>query len=456
MMLDEMENEAMVKIDVLNDSRVTRKTSSFVFWNRARTFIMILSLICLTLSQINSLTFTFTVICMEDVVEEHHRTNQTGLHFMESNSHKSMLFSGTAVGAMLGLVPSVPLIARFGPRNILTLSGMISAFGSLLFPIAVSLHYYLVFFCRVLQGIGISTIFTAVAVIPVVWSPNNEMGTFLAVLSCALQGGSVICMAVSGVLCTSTFGWRSIYYIFGIATFFSYIVFFFSYKDTPHVHRNVSEKELSHIQTGKIKTKGREPVPYRAIVSDPCVITCLISVFGGNLGFFILVLYGPTYLKNALGFDVEKTGFASSFSFFLSAVAKIIAGQISDRMDYVSEKTRFIMCAAVSQVGMAAGYLVIMAITEDPTIAQIAYSFAIVCSGINVMGTVKCLQLRCRQHVHFGISVVSFTAKCYSISAQFALLFYIIAGIIIIANIPFPFLSTAKPGFLCLSRNFQR
>ncbi|CAI5451591.1 unnamed protein product [Caenorhabditis angaria] len=356
---------------------VIRKTSSFVFWNRARIFIMILTLICLTLSQINSLTFTFTVICMDDVVEEFHRSNQTGQHFMESSTQKAFLFSGPAIGATIGLIPATPLLSRFGVRKVLTFCGICSAFGSFLFPISVASNYYLVVFCRILQGIGISVIYTAVAVIPGQWSPNNEIGTFLAVLSCALQISNVICMSVSGILCESSFGWRSIYYIFGISTFVFYAIFFFTHKDNPTVHRNVSHKELSQIQNGKAEIKKREAVPYKAILFDRTVITCIISSLGGNLGFFMLVLYGPTYLKAVLNFR--------SFT-------KIVAAQISDRLTFVSEKSRFVFFATISQVGMAAGFAV-LAWTSNRVVAQIAYTFAIVTSGINVMGVVKCLQL---------------------------------------------------------------
>lgn len=167
---------------------------------------------------------------------------------MESPTEKSLLFSGSAIGAMIGLIPSVPLISSLGIRNMLTASGVVSACGSLLFPIAVSYHYYAVLLCRVLQGLGISILFTVVGVIPGIWAPNNEMGTFLAILSCAFQLSSIISMPVSGILCESQFGWRSIYYLFGVLTLLTYFVFYIFYTDEPKMHRNVSEKELSRIQ----------------------------------------------------------------------------------------------------------------------------------------------------------------------------------------------------------------
>ncbi|CAI2352778.1 unnamed protein product [Caenorhabditis sp. 36 PRJEB53466] len=370
-----------------------RKTSSFVFWNQARLYIMLLSLLCLTLAQMNSLTFNFTVICMDDIVSDHHARNLSGAHWMESPSQKSVLFSGAAIGAMIGLIPSVPLMSRLGMRNMLTASGLVSAAGSVFFPPAVAFHYYAVLACRILQGLGISILFTVVGVIPGVWAPNDEMGTFLAILSCAFQLSSIISMPVSALLCESEFGWTSIYYLFGVLTFVAYTLFYVFYTDSPDIHTNVSEKELRRIEEGKLKIdnerREKEAVPYGAICTDTTVLMAWLSVFGGNFAFFILVLYGPTYLRDILHFDVKRTGFASALPFLLSAIVKFGAGQLSDRMQFVSQKTRFTFCAIVSQVGVAAGFIVM---------------------------------------------------------AMWSQLFFIVSVAVVVFNAPFPFLTSAEPG----------
>ncbi|PIC30522.1 hypothetical protein B9Z55_021731 [Caenorhabditis nigoni] len=387
------------------DSR-KRNVSKFVFGHRTRLFIMVLLLFCLTLPQINSITFNFTVICMEDLVEIFHAKNFSGTHWMESTTHKSFIFSSTAIGAVIGLIPSVPLIDQLGIRIVLTASGILSAIGSLFFPLAVDYDFYAVVFCRILQGLGISIVFTVVGVIPGIWAAENETGTFLAILSCAFQLSMIICMPVSGLICDSDLGWRSIYYIFGIFTLFSYFLFFYFYTDSPRFHRNVSEKELKKIETGKLEI-SKEGVPYLEICTDLTVLMAWLSVLGGNFGFTILTLYGPTYLKDVLHFDVKETGFATALPFILSALVKFAAGRISDKMDHLSEK-------------------------------------------------------RCRQHVHFALSVISLCAYLIHFGAPIAVglltsgsenmeenwsrLFFIVAIITIITNAPFPFFTSEEPG----------
>ncbi|CAL2043896.1 unnamed protein product [Caenorhabditis brenneri] len=434
-----------------------RHTSSFVFWNRTRMYIMVLTLACLTFIQMNTLTFNFTVICMEDIVEDHHRiTNYTDTHWFERNTEKSMLFSGAAIGGLIGLIPAVPLISSLGLRNVLTISGLISACGAFLFPLAVSIGFYTSFLCRILQGIGSAIMFTIVGVVPGVWAPSSEANTFMAILSCALQLSNIICMPVSGLLCESSLGWRSIYYLFGGLTFVIYIVFWFTYSDDPRLHRNVSQKELGKISIGKIE-KIKESVPYRSVCTDPTVIITWVSCFGANMGFFVLSLYGPTYLREILKFDVKETGFLSALPFILSAITKFSAGQISDKLTFLSEKARFVFFAATSQIGFAVG-LVVMAFTSSRLVAQIAFNFAIVSSGLNTMGVIKCIQLRCLQHVHFAIIVISFTAYVVQFlapvivsiicpdntSEQWTILFLFVTGVIIVCNAGFPFITKSE------------
>ncbi|CAI5451588.1 unnamed protein product [Caenorhabditis angaria] len=383
------------------------------------------------------------IICMKDIVEEHVSTNQTGTHWFDDPPKKSFVFSSMAVGGLVGLTISVPLMQVLGVRKIMTFCGVFSTLGSLFFPFAVNFSYYAVLACRFLQGLGVSLVFTVLGVIPVVWAPNNESSSFLAILSCAFQLSNVICMPISGFLCESSLGWRSIYYLFGTCT---------------TVALNVSNLELSKIQENKVVTKKREPVPYLAVCTDICVLSAWLSNVGGNLGFLTLVLYGPTYLREVLHFEVKGTGFASALPFLLSALFKFIAGHLSDRCTFLSEKTRYMICACLSRGGLAIGYFA-MATTSNRIVAQIAFTFAIAISGLNIMGTVKCLQLRCRQHCHFAVAAIALlsyiTQFVTPISVaylcpdntveQWGRYFLIISGIVFFTSLPFPFLTTAEP-----------
>ena len=87
----------------------------------------------------NTLTFSFSVICMHDVMEDS-RLNST--HWFSQTTEKSIIFSGAAIDGLIGLLPSVPLISYFGFKSVLVFYGIISSLGTFMFPM-VSLLWIL-------------------------------------------------------------------------------------------------------------------------------------------------------------------------------------------------------------------------------------------------------------------------------------------------------------------------
>ncbi|CAI2352783.1 unnamed protein product [Caenorhabditis sp. 36 PRJEB53466] len=337
----------------------------------------------------------------------------------------------------------------------LSFCGLCSTLGTVFTPLAVSISFYLVVLCRVLQGLGITILLTILGVIPTSWSPKSEYSTYLAILSCAWQFSNIVFMPVSGILCDSSFGWRSIYYVFGVVTGIFFLIFYFFYTDLPRIHKNVSEKELGKIQHEKPENTCREAVPYRKICADRCVVAAWVSFLGGNLGFITLLLYGPTYLREVLQFDVRSTGYINALPYLLCAVYKFAAGKISDRVTFATHKAIYTFWLFSSIIGLSIGYIV-MAWTSDRMIAFGAFSFAIVTSGLIIMATVKCLTMRCQQHCHFAVSAISFLSYCVQFVSplgvgllapdntqeQWSRLFIIIVVVMLVTNAPFPWLAT--------------
>lgn len=433
-----------------------RKVSKIVFANKTRIVILLLSIFCFTIVQSNAISANFTVICMSDVIEEQ-KGNSSEPHWLEVNSEVSLLFSATAVGSMIGVLPSVTLINKFGIRNVFVVYAFLSGIGTLAFPLAISFGLYPAMIPRVLQGVGTSILFTIMGAISQKWALMSELSTYLAFISVSIQLSSIITMPLAGLLCESDLGWRALYYILGSLTLVSHIMFFFFFNDSPSMHRNVSEKELRKISTGKVD-QAKRGVPYRAVCADRTILGIWASVCGGNMGFMLLLYYGPTYLNKVMGMDIKNTGFATALPYVLSACVKFIAGPLSDFSTCISEKSRLVLFAAVSQLVMAFGFLV-LAFTSNLLIAQIAYTSAICFSGINIVGVVKCAQLRARQYVHFVMAVISLSActctfilpiivgaMCPDNTLEQWSRFYILLAIfMVVVNIPFPFFATEEP-----------
>ena len=115
-------------------------------------------------------------------------------------------------------------------------------------------------------------------------------------------------MPVSGFLCDSSLGWRSVYYLHGGLSALAFLFFGYFFRDTPHIHRwvyklteamfhrfcfcrNVSAKELGKIVEGKtsihLSNGEKPPIPYYQIFTDKAVIGIFISLFGNYVGFSV-------------------------------------------------------------------------------------------------------------------------------------------------------------------------
>ncbi|KAK6031530.1 hypothetical protein OSTOST_02316 [Ostertagia ostertagi] len=107
---------------------------------------------------------------------------------------------------------------------------------------------------------------------------------------------------------------------------------------------------------------------------------------------------------------------------------------------------------------MALSFLALVFI-KSPGLAQTAYTVAIVSSGMNAVGTIKCAQMVARQHVHVVMAVTSFllcvivllipvavNIVCPDNSPeQWSRLFFGISVIVIATNIPFVFVARSEP-----------
>lgn len=335
--------------------------------------------------------------------------------------------------------------------------GAISTFATVAFPLAVRTGFMTVFIMRVLQGIGTGFSYPATGLIASQWSTTRATGTFIALLSCHVQFCNIFTMPVSGTLCESSLGWPSVFYLQGLLSACVFLAFFIFYKDDPGLHKNVSSAELVKITEGK-HGQEKQAAPYRAIATDPCIIGIWLSTIGGNLGFQIFLLYGPTYINKVLHYDVTTTGFATALPYILSAVVKFVVGPVSDRATCISDRWRLIFFAALSQGVMASAFFALVFI-KDPAIAQVAYTITIVSSGINAVGIVKCAQMVARQHVHIVMAVISFLLCIIVLlipvavnvvcpdntPEQWSRLFLGISAIIVAANIPFVFVARSDP-----------
>ncbi|CAI4230004.1 unnamed protein product [Auanema sp. JU1783] len=376
--------------------------SILYFKNRTRFAILVLATLCLSISQSNALTLNFTIICMNN-------GSSAQQEEVFTPSEKSYLFSSVAIGAMVAVHPCMLLIQKFGSRAIFTFFGFFSAFCTAVLPLSMDFGFKYVVMLRFLQGTGLSPVFTLIAIVTTQWSMLKQNSFYIAVLTCFFQIGPIFTMPVAGALCSSSYGWQSVYYVHSLTTVILYLLFLYFYREQPERHRMVSEKELLRIKRSKAQVLDREPVPYRKIITSPAIIACWVTAVGNFLGIQTTMQFTPIFLNKVLSFPVDQTGLFSAIPQIVTFVVKILAGIMADKMKCCSIETSVKLFNTIAVAGMGIAFIVQAYIPIDcPILSLLCLIFATSIIGFNCGAFFRSSAVVAAQHNHFVMTVNSF------------------------------------------------
>ncbi|TKR59501.1 hypothetical protein L596_029161 [Steinernema carpocapsae] len=287
----------------------------------------------------------------------------------------------------------------------------------------------------------------------------------------------VFIMPVSGLFCSSALGWRGAYYLSGIATAFSCLAFFFTYRETSNDSTSTDHPEVLGIYSEKEKCVEEEQakpfipankgdsqvearIPYCDILTSGSFWGIVIVAFGDTVGYHVFLMYGPIYINKVLGFKVTETGFLAAMPYFCSMFTKTIGGIFLDRASCIREQIRVLVFTSASQAAMAACFVVLTQIT--PKLAMLGQSMMtlmIIFSGLVFVGLMNASRIISGKHNHITSSalsvqdsvaglvvpaLVALVAPNYD-EAEWRRVFFIIVGFLSLTNVFFVLLTKVKP-----------
>uniref|UniRef100_A0A0N4ZNJ8 MFS domain-containing protein n=1 Tax=Parastrongyloides trichosuri TaxID=131310 RepID=A0A0N4ZNJ8_PARTI len=400
------------------------KGNNCIFGNQIRFTIMIISTLCLSSILSNILTFNFTVICMAGEKPENYTEgmdpsllNGYVPHLDYTSLQKSTLFMAVAVGSLIAVFPMTILLNKFGSRLIFSALGFMSAIATLLVPLAANMGFIPFVIIRVIQGMGFSACLPVMGSITSHWSTLKQNGIFIAILSSFLQIAPIFTMPISGELCTSSIGWTAVYYLHGIVSIILFTIFFLYHRNTPAKHPLVNRKELvkmmfgkGSIYSGPGKQKVSKKVPVSEMYKDPAIWAILVAAFGNFMGTQLSLQFMPTYINAVLHLPIEKTGVASAISPVIMFFIKILAGQSSDKIKFISDGTKLRIYNSLSMGGMGILFITLafMNPVENKTGCLVVLIASTCILGFNSGGFFKSSQQVSKQHSHFTMANISF------------------------------------------------
>lgn len=177
--------------------------------------------------------------------------NSTNIDFEEFDwnpSTQSIILSSFFWGYIIGQIPGGHLAKRFGPKIVLFLSMFFCSILNILTPYGVSTGGWKALCAlRVIQGLLQSFIFPCTHTMLSRWAPISERGRLTTMCYAGSQFGTVVMLAISGVLASSFMGWPSIFYVSGVFGLFWTLFWIAAGSNSPEEHPSITKREKDFI-----------------------------------------------------------------------------------------------------------------------------------------------------------------------------------------------------------------
>ncbi|XP_071525631.1 putative inorganic phosphate cotransporter [Panulirus ornatus] len=200
----------------------------------------------------------------------------------------------------------------YGGRLTYGLGVLLCSLLTLLTPVCATTSTELFVTIRIAQGLALGGCYPAMNTMMATWFTPEERSKYTTFTMTGSNLGTVVSYFLSGWLCDQEFmgGWPLTFYVFGALGLAWSAAWFLLVCDRPEHHPRISSAELCFIKTSQQYMKEPEVVeiPWRAVVTSPCVWVILVATVGDNYGFYTLLTDLPTYLANIQHFDVNETG----------------------------------------------------------------------------------------------------------------------------------------------------
>ncbi|KAG5684804.1 hypothetical protein PVAND_014017 [Polypedilum vanderplanki] len=219
----------------------------------------------------------------------------------------------------------------FGTKFVFGWSQLVTAIGSLCIPVAASTHWSLLILIRSIQGFASGLTWPAMYQVVAPWFPASERSRFMS----SFQGfsfGIGLTYPLCGFIILD-YGWRPVFYTTGTIGVLWCIMFYFLFFNTPQEHPRISPKELEYIElnvSSDIKENQGVKIPWKSIFTSLPAWAIGVTTFGRIWVHYVMIIQGPSFMKNILNFDIQYNGIISGLPFICSYFSSLFFCYLAD------------------------------------------------------------------------------------------------------------------------------
>jgi sugar phosphate permease len=210
---------------------------------------------------------------------------------------------------------------------------------------------------RFLFGIGEAGAFPTATRAMQLWFPKEERGIAQGITHSASRLGAAIAPPITVAIMVA-YGWRMVFYVFGLIGLAWSILYFLVYSNTPEEHKRVNRAELAHIrgvnESGdiqRVNIQQKPTVPWSVLVKHPNMWAIMCAYFTYVYCLWIFLSWLPSYLVDYRHFSLLKMGYFASLPLFAGVVGDTAGGWVTDLL-LVKTKNVKLARRSVAIVGM--------------------------------------------------------------------------------------------------------
>ncbi|XP_065208291.1 vesicular glutamate transporter 3-like [Planococcus citri] len=262
-------------------------------------------------------------------IEFENGTKADIVEFKWNSQKKSLALSSFSFGYIFTVLGGMTA-TKYGGVTVfgagVGLTGLITLFT----PMLLHFDFKLFLLFRALEGWCEAAAFASMPEIWSKWSPPAERSRLVSYSFTGVYFGLTVSYPIAGFV-AKAWGWPAIFYVTGGAALVWWMIWLFFVYNEPSQDKSLSPAELKYLMEN-IKNEKKDKIVYpwkRMLTSVPLWTLCVVE-FVFSLGYTVVILYLPLYIKDINNIDINKIGMVSALPHLFAVISHPIAGYLGD------------------------------------------------------------------------------------------------------------------------------
>ncbi|XP_073845392.1 putative inorganic phosphate cotransporter [Musca autumnalis] len=301
---------------------------SILGMRHAQIFLLFFNVTCIYCSRLN---IGVAVVAMTNSAT----ANPDFPEFEWSEKEISYIISSFFWGYVCTQFPAGYLCKKFGAKTIMTVATSISAALSAVTPWSLGWgSWRILCFIRIIQGLAQGVIFPCVFEHLAKWVPLKERNRLGAFTLSGSDCGTILAMAISGIIAKGPLGWPGIYYV-SAGMCFTWCIFWLIFgENNPEESKFIGADERAYIATEMAHSddfhKKKIPFPWSAVLRSVPFYVLIVARACQNWGLSTIHAQIPSYLSGVLHMDIKSNGLFSSLPFIAMWIMSYVYLSLAD------------------------------------------------------------------------------------------------------------------------------